>query len=44
MNTLAVFMEDEAGWTGWTGYQTFDRVYIAGKRKNQRVIYRREEE
>ena len=44
MNALVAFKEDVAVWTGWTAYQTFDRVYIAGKRKNQKVIYRREEE
>ncbi len=44
MNALVAFKEDVAVWTGWTAYQTFDRVYIAGKRKNQKVINRREEE
>ena len=44
MNVLVAFKNDGAVWTGWTGYQTFDRVYIAGKHKNQLLIYRREEE
>lgn len=38
---LAVFIEEEKAWTGWTGYQTNSSVYLQSKRDGY-LVFRRE--